>query len=52
MTATLARPRVHGEVVRRLALAILEGDWAPGERLPNQADYCACVSLAAEPAPT
>ena len=38
MTATLARPRVHGEVVRRLALAILEGDWAPGERLPNEAE--------------
>ena len=34
----LARPRVHGEVVRRLALAILEGDWAPGERLPNEAE--------------
>lgn len=38
MTTTATRPRVHDEVVRRLALEILKGAWHPGERLPSEAE--------------
>lgn len=34
------RSRVHGEVVRRLGVAILDGSWPPGERLPREEDLC------------
>lgn len=40
MTALPVRAGVHGEVVRRLGLGILEGSWAPGARLPNEAELC------------
>ena len=40
MTGLPVRAGVHGEVVRRLGLGILEGSWPPGTRLPNEAELC------------
>ena len=40
MTGLPVRAGVHGEVVRRLGLGILEGSWPPGARLPNEAELC------------
>ena len=40
MTGLPVRAGVHGEVVRRLGLGILEGSWPPGARLPNETELC------------
>jgi GntR family transcriptional regulator, galactonate operon transcriptional repressor len=40
MTALPVRAGVHGELVRRLGLGILEGTWPPGGRLPNETELC------------
>jgi GntR family transcriptional regulator, galactonate operon transcriptional repressor len=34
------RPRVHGEVVRRLGTEILDGLWPAGGRLPSEPELC------------
>jgi GntR family galactonate operon transcriptional repressor len=32
----MVKPRVHGSVVRKIALRILRGDYPPGQTLPNE----------------
>jgi len=42
---TLSKPRIHGQVVRAIAIRILSGEFRPGSLLPSETELCESLKI-------
>ena len=42
---TLSKPRIHGQVVRAIAIRILSGEFRPGSLLPSESELCESLRI-------
>lgn len=42
---TLSKPRIHGQVVRAIAIRILSGEFRPGSLLPSESELCESLKI-------